>query len=246
MAVCPSDGFTYCGVDKLFDYIDRAEKILLGCPQAIPEGYEIPCLGIFDRDLWMTLMLFAREKEVNILTGECGECPDCKACGQSVQIFNQVYRTWTKPPSLKIKVAPDDGRSEARSPIERKGESKGWRDATREKIAMVFPEITSDETYLIPKTRQFLKQVWSARADLVLNIPAIVVKENCSNCADCVAVCPQGALTKMENAGRQSLIYEPLKCVRCKRCVTVCRASAIALEDKALSYRLFTGRVLVH
>ena len=50
-AVCPSDGFVYRDTDTLYEYLKNSEKIVLNCPQAIPVGHEIPCLGIFDRDL---------------------------------------------------------------------------------------------------------------------------------------------------------------------------------------------------
>ncbi|MDP4160652.1 MAG: 4Fe-4S binding protein, partial [Bacillota bacterium] len=34
MAVCPSDGFVYRSSDKLYEYIQDSEKLVLNCPQA--------------------------------------------------------------------------------------------------------------------------------------------------------------------------------------------------------------------
>ncbi|WP_199242437.1 4Fe-4S dicluster domain-containing protein [Desulfosporosinus fructosivorans] len=252
MAVCPSDGFVYRNSDKLYDYIKNSEKIVLSCPQAIPAGHEIPCLGILDRDLWMTLMLYAREKELTIFTGVCAECPDKKACGTSVQIFKEVHDTWKDHPPIWIKVASDDGNCESaiRETMseQTQNERKGWRDIGREKFEAMLPGITSGETYLIPKTRQFLGETWKSRKSgfEVLPIPALTVSESCTNCGECSVICPQGALTKKENKEQLALIYEPIKCVRCQRCVSICHSKALSMEIKSLSYRLLAGKVLLH
>lgn len=242
MAVCPSDGFVYRNFDKLYEYIQNSEKIVLDCPQAIQAGHEIPCLGILDRDLWMTLMLYAREKELTIFTGVCADCPDKKACGTSVQIFKEVHDTWKDHPPVRIIVASDDGNSESAI------RETGWRDIGREKFEAMLSENTSGETYLIPKTRQFLGETWKSRRSeiKVLPIPALNVSESCTNCGECPAICPQGALTKKENKEQLTLIYEPIKCARCQRCVSICRSRALSMEIKALSYRLLVGKVLLH
>ncbi|AET70343.1 hypothetical protein Desor_4946 [Desulfosporosinus orientis DSM 765] len=240
MAVCPSDGFVYRTVDELYEYIRRSEKIVLNCPQAIPAGYEISCLGIIDRDLWMTLMLYAREKELTIYTGVCADCPDKKACEMSVQIFKEVHDAWKEHPPIKIKVAADDGNCE--------NETKGWRDVGRERLEGILQGNTSGESYLIPKTRQFLMETWNSQQSEIpkLPIPVLHVKDNCTNCGDCPEICPQGALTKKDTKEQFSLIYEPSKCVRCQRCISICRSRALTMECKSLSYRLLAGKVLLH
>lgn len=240
VAICPSDGFVYARADELYEYLKGSEKIVLNCPQAIPSGYEIPCLGILDRDLWMSLILYARDKELTIFTGECADCPDRKACGMSVQIFKEVHEEWRDHPKVRIKVAADKGSYE--------NETKRWRDVGREKLAGILQGNTSGETYLIPKTRQFLRETWnSQKAEIErLPLPVLKVKENCTNCGDCPEICPQGALTKKETKEQLTLMYEPIKCVRCQRCVGICRAKALVMECRPLSYRLLTGKVLLH
>ena len=255
MAVCPSDGFVYRNSDKLYEYLQNAENIVLNCPQAIPAGYEIPCLGILDLDLWLTLLLYAREKELTIFTGVCANCPDKKACGMSVQIFKEVHNTWKDHPPVRIKVAADNGSSESAigdmASVPTQNEKKGLLDIGREKFEAMLTGNTSDETYLIPKTRQFLEETWRSRSSPsfgieVLPIPALNVSESCTNCGECPEICPQGALTKKENEEQLSLVYEPIKCVRCQRCVSICRSKAISMESKLLSYRLLVGKVLLH
>ncbi len=255
MAVCPSDGFVYRNSDKLYEYLQHSEKLVLNCPQAIPAGHEIPCLGIFDRDLWMTLMLYAQEKELTIFTGVCADCPDKEACGKSVQIFKEVHNTWKDHPPVWIKVASDDGNSESAIretvSVQTQNVKKGWRDIGRDKFEAMLPGIISSETYHIPKSRQFLGETWKSRKSRksgieILPIPALNVGESCINCGECPEICPQGALTKKENKEQLTLIYEPIKCVHCQRCVNICRSKALSLESKSLSYRLLAGKVLLH
>jgi Ferredoxin len=252
MAVCPSDGFVYRDSDKLYEYIRNSEKIVLNCPQAIPAGHEIPCLGILDRDLWMTLMLYAREKELTIFTGVCADCPDKQACGTSVQIFKEVHNTWKDHPPVRIKVAPDDGNSESAIretvSVQTENEKKGWRDIGREKFEAMLPGLTPEETYLIPKSRQFLEQTWKSQKSQIKVLPilALNVSESCTNCGECSVICPQEALTKKGTKEQLTLIYEPMKCARCQRCVSMCRSKALSMEIKSLSYRLLAGKVLLY
>lgn len=251
MSVCPSDGFVYSNLEQLYDYLKNSEEIRLNCPQAIPASYEIPCLGIFDRDLWLTLMLFAGEKDLTIFTGVCGDCPDKKACAMSVQIFNEVHKAWQGHPPVRIKVAADDGNSESvmgETLADQSRSEKNWRDIGREKFEALLAEDTSPEIHLIPKTRQFLRETWNSLKPGIaaLPIPALNVKDNCTNCGECPEICPQGALTKKETKEQLTLIYEPLKCVRCQRCVGICRSKALHMESKSLSYRLLEGKVLLH
>lgn len=252
MAVCPSDGFVYRNFDKLFEYLRNSKIIILNCPQAIPAGHEIPCLGIIDRDLWMTLMLYAREKELTIFTGACADCPDKKACGMSIRIFKELHNTWKDHPPVRIKVASDDGNSESArretGAVQTPKEKKGWLGIGREKLEAILQENPSDETYLIPKTRQFLEETWRFRRSgiEVLPIPVINVSESCINCGECPEICPQGALTKRETKEQLILIYEPIKCARCQRCVSICRSKALSMETKSLSYRVLAGKVLLY
>lgn len=249
MSVCPSDGFIDRNSDKLYNYIRVSEQINLNCPQALPTGYEIPCLGILDQDLWMALMLQAQEKKVEISTGECASCPDKKACALSVRTFNEVHKAWSEHSSVVITVAPDDGKSEPllknQQPIPTRSEKGSWLDLGREKLEAMLPGITSDEAYLIPRTRRFFSESWKGK-DAVLPLPALNVGESCTNCGVCVAICPQGALTKQEDHEELTLIYEPFQCVRCQRCVSICRPQALSMEIKHLSFRLFTGKILLH
>lgn len=250
MAVCPSDGIVDRNSDKLYDYIRDAEQIKLNCPQAVPTGFEIPCLGILDRDLWIALMLQAQEKKVEISTGECASCLDKKACALSVRTFTEVHKAWPGHAPVMIRVAPDDGMSkplpQSQQELKPKSpEPKGWRDLGRAKLEELFPGMTSDETYPLPYSRLFLAESWEAR-DEILPLPALTVGEECTNCGVCAAICPQQALTKKDSKVDLTLIYEPLKCVRCQRCVSICRPKALSMEDKRLSFKLFTGKILLH
>ncbi|MGC7873446.1 4Fe-4S binding protein [Desulfosporosinus sp. SYSU MS00001] len=240
MAVCPSDGFVLRSSDQLHEYIRASGNVILNCPQAIPAGQEIPCLGIIDRDLWLTLMLYAREKEVTIFTGVCADCPDKNACRISVEMFKEVHNAWKGHPPIGIKVAPDEGNRDSDL-----GETVL---SQRQKFEAIFAKADSEEMYHIPKTRQLLSETWKSRQSEVkaLPLPVLNVNEYCTDCGECPTICPQEALTKRENEEQLSLIYEPLKCVLCQRCISICRSKALSIEVKSLTYRLLTGKVLLY
>ena len=268
MAVCPSDGFVDQTMDKLHDYLGEAKDIVLNCPQAIPSGFEISCLGILDRDGWMTLMLLAKEKPVTIITGVCAECEDRQACAASVQTFKQVHGDWPGHATVQIQVRPDEEAVEAVEPVSKVGppravvspvEMTGWRQRGREKLAEWLPNLAADETYAIPKSRQWLLELLEKTSEEKIPFRALSVAESCTSCGVCVAICPQGALQKQEVMNSEPedpvkedkiaslrLILEPQKCVHCGRCVETCRPNALSLSIKLLSYRLLTGRILIH
>ena len=145
-------------------------------------------------------------------------------------------------------IVPDDGSSQPVKDTASSQAPRDWRDRARDQVETLLPGITSDDIYPLPKARQFLAETWEAcKSEIeVLPIPAITAKASCRGCGDCVAICPQEALTKKELSGPMILIYEPLKCVRCQRCIMICRSKALSMEIKALSYRLFMGKVLLH
>ena len=114
MAVCPSDGFVDQSLDQLHDYLFSAEKeLVLNCPQAVPQGFEISCLGMLNRDAWLVLLLLAERKPVSIITGKCGECPDCPACALSVRTFKRIHEDWADHAPIRILVRPDQGENPA-------------------------------------------------------------------------------------------------------------------------------------
>ncbi|MDR3543787.1 MAG: 4Fe-4S binding protein [Desulfosporosinus sp.] len=265
MAVCPSDGFVDRTLDKLHDYLVEAKKIVLNCPQAIPSGFEIPCLGILDRDSWMILMLLAKEKPVTIITGVCAECEDRQACAASVQTFKQVHVDWPEHAAVRIQVRPDKEAVEQESivvppPAAVPGvEMTGWRQRSREKLEEWLPNLAADETYSIPKYRQWLMEVLAKTFDGKIPFRALSVADSCTSCGVCAAICPQGALQKREVMNSEPedpekedkiaslrLILEPQKCVHCGRCVETCRPKALSFSPKMLSHSFLTGKILIH
>ncbi|HZK85570.1 MAG TPA: 4Fe-4S binding protein [Desulfosporosinus sp.] len=265
MAVCPSDGFVDRTLDKLQDYLFEGNDIVLNCPQATPSGFEIPCLGMLDRDGWMVLMLLAEEKSVTIMTGVCAECEDRQACAISVQAFKQVHVDWPDHAALHIQVRPDAGivkpvKEEFKS-VAPRANLTGWKRKSREKIGEWLPNLAAEDTYTIPKYRQWLIKAIEKKKDGKIPFRALSVADSCTSCGVCAAICPQGALQKLEerNPDQSSedpakeekivslrLILEPQKCVQCGRCVEICRPLALSFSLKSMSHRLLTGKILIH
>lgn len=258
MAICPSDGFVDNYTDEFHHYLENAQdEILLNCPQAAPLGYEIPCLGILDRDLWLYLLLEAKEKKVTFYTGKCGECPDKKACSHSVKVFKKIHKEWPEHPPVSIKVMTEvpeelDENNKQTSLLGKKfakvkeEEKKSWKEKGWEKLEKALPGLTSDEAYDIPRSRQLLLKSMEGKPDEKLPFPALIIKKTCTSCGVCASICPQKALTKRENGEELTLIYEPYKCVQCERCVNVCNPKAMSFVMKNLPHRHLTGKILLH
>jgi len=265
MAACPSDGFVDRTLDKLHDYLLEEKEIVLNCPQAIPLGFEIPCLGIMDRDSWMTLILLAKDKSVTIMTGVCAECEDRQACASSVQAFKQVHADWPEHAPIRLEVRPDEGHipetefASSSKSMARREVISDWREKSRAKVEQWLPGLTAEETYSIPKSRQWLLEVLGKTLEEKVPFRALSVEDSCTNCGVCVAICPQGALQKREEMSpgpgdplkedkivSLRLILEPQKCVQCGRCVEICRPKALLFSTKLLSHRLLTGKILIH
>ena len=267
MAVCPSDGFIDRTLDKLHDYLFEGKDIVLNCPQAIPCGFEISCLGILDRDSWMTLMLLAEKKSITIMTGVCAECEDCQACASSVQAFKQVHVDWPDHAVIRIQVRPDGETTErettikATQPVAPRVKLTSWKQKGWDKIEEWLPSLAAEDTYTVPKYRQWLIEALEEKKDGKIPFRALSVADSCTSCGACVAICPQGALQKQEERNRDRraedpakeekivslrLILEPQKCVQCGRCVEICRPLALSLRVKPMSHRLLTGKILIH
>lgn len=255
MAICPSDGFVDQGTELFHNYLEGAEtqEIILNCPQATPLGFELPCLGIIDHDLWLVLLHTAKNKPVTLYTGNCAQCPDKKACAQSVKLFKEIYSLWPEKPALSFKVSPfseeDLQEQTVRSrkvSLVKKREKKSWKEKGWEKLETILPGLTADESYPIPRTRQLLVRRLEAHPQDRVPVPVLQIGDKCTSCGVCAAICPQSALTKRENGEELTLIYEPYKCVHCERCVRICNPQALKLTRKLLTHKHFTGKILLH
>lgn len=275
MAVCPSDGFVDRMLDQFRDYLTEASEIVLNCPQAIAGGYEIPCLGMFDRDGWLLLLLQAEEKPVVIRTGDCGVCEDRQACAASVQTLKQIHAEWPEHGSVQIQVRPDQagtgedtrekgGESTAadkKKLATSRGKLRNWRKNSKNLIEKWLPSLTEEETYPLPKYREWLVEALADKADKKIPFRALTAGDSCTGCGVCVTTCPQEALQKQEDreparnedgvstqekSTAFRLILEPQKCVQCGRCVEICQSKALSLQTKSLSHRILTGKVLIH
>lgn len=253
MAVCPSDGFVDRDIDNLKEYLFENETIILNCPAAKPLGYEIGCLGMLDRDAWLSLMIMAESKAVRVVTGDCGQCDDKQACSISVAFFKEIYNNWQDDLGLKIEIIPDQSNNtreveENKANLETKEtakRSKGIRQLGKDKVKNFLPSIIAEETYPIPRTRQWLLELLKESPTKKVPSKALKIDEKCTNCGVCAKICPQEALQLVQKEGKIRLIYEAAKCVHCNRCVEICGPQAMRFEEKNMSYKLLTGKILI-
>ncbi len=253
MAVCPSDGFVDRDTDRLGGYLFESDKPVLYCPAAQPGGYEIPCLGILDRDAWATILLLSENKEYRILTGDCGSCDDRHACVASVAALKDVLAGWDTPHRVKIEVLPYDPAQEEAyvQALKNANEPRSYnrpaslREFGKNKVKSFLPAIEAEEVYPIPKTRQWFAKALALNPDKKITYKAVKAGDQCTSCGVCAKICPQGALSQVHQEGKVRLIYEPHKCVQCKRCVDICGPHNLKLENIGFSHRFLTGKVLL-
>ena len=251
MSVCPSDGFVDKDMDNLGEYLLSSDHIVLNCPLAEPQGYEISCLGMLDKDAWTTMMIVAGHREVKILTGDCGTCDDRQACALSVDFFKEVHQVWLDHAPIKIEIAPSKAGSEFVEPTSKSNtnlmdtKNTSFREKGKKKIKELFPDILAEEAYTLPKTRQWLSAVLTLNQDLKIPYKTIQVNDKCTSCGVCSKICPQDALHQVQKEDKILLIYEPSKCVQCARCVEICGPEAMELEYKELSNKYITGKILL-
>jgi electron transfer flavoprotein alpha subunit len=58
---------------------------------------------------------------------------------------------------------------------------------------------------------------------------AVITRENCIGCEQCLAVCPEDAIAMVDGVA----VVDPNRCTGCEKCVTVCPATAIAMSGGA-------------
>jgi len=251
MSVCPSDGFADKDMDNLREYLFDSEQVILNCPLAEAQGYEISCLGMLDKDAWTVLMILAINKEVKVLTGDCGACADREACAVSVGFFKEIHEAWLEHPRVEIKVVPnkDDGQLVNKTVNNQRSITKkriNLKEQGKKKVKDLFPNIMAEEAYTIPKTREWITEALKSFQELKIPYKTVKVDENnCTGCGVCSKICPQNALQQIEKDNKILLIFEPIKCVQCGRCVNICGPEAMKITYAALSSRYINGKILL-
>jgi len=252
MAVCPAEGFLDRDLYRLGQVIFADKPIILNCPMAEPLGYEIACLGMFNRDMWSVLLLQALKKEVRIITGECGKCEDRKACALSVGYLKELLE---KPAvssllqaarfSFRIEVKPDSGQQQAAAGDGAGTGKRSWSLPGKERVNHLISYFKNEEDPDFPQARRLLIQALEASPGTTIPYQVLQVDECCEGCGVCAKICPQGALEQSEKEGKKRLIYEPGKCVHCQRCMEICGSNSLKMTYTDLSAEFLTGKVLL-
>lgn len=250
MAVCPSDGFVDRDMHNLKEYIFNSEEIVVNCPLAIQQGYEISCLGMIDEDTWSTLKIFAETKQVTILTGDCEYCADKKAREISEKVLKDISEIWKGRFQIIIKAYPDKGDSnnilnENVMKLRKNVSEISLRQRGRKKFKALFPALEAEEVYNIPIAKQWLTEALNLDAGERIPYRTLIAGERCTGCNICEKICPQKALQTTKKNDNNLLIYEPLKCVRCNRCVETCIANALWFDYRLFSHKLISGKILL-
>lgn len=259
LAICPGEAFVDRLAGKLHDYLFTAAPLVLNCPQAAPQGFEISCLGILNRDLWVLLILLAGNKPVSIFTGNCAECPDRPACIYSVRTFKALHLAWPEHSAIRIVVCPETRAELPGSDLSIAPKGPSSNNSIRD----VFPTLLQSSLKTVEKFVPNLRQKtvngiekssvrsWLAEAlhlfpESMLSFPILEAADSCSSCGVCAVICPEAALEKQEKNGEISLWLELLKCVQCNRCVEICLPKALSIKPQFIFGHQLIGKQLLH
>lgn len=59
-------------------------------------------------------------------------------------------------------------------------------------------------------------------------MPPVIDKKKCTNCGDCVNICPVMVFGKKEN---EVVVLKPGECIECNACAVNCKNKAITLKE---------------
>jgi formate hydrogenlyase subunit 6/NADH:ubiquinone oxidoreductase subunit I len=253
MSVCPSDGMLDSAQRATGEYLLRAAAPVLHCPAAQPLGWEIPCIGVLDRDAWTVLLLRAESASVRVFTGDCARCDDRQACAVSVKALQNAAAGWEEPLQLKIEIRPDTGTppdaaaaAQAAPPPPKEGRGfRALRAAGRQKLKELLPGAVAAETGAVPETRRWLLDFLAGEPERRTPFLGVRIGGECTDCCVCAKVCPQDALTIVQQEGKIRHIYESARCVQCRRCEEVCGPQTLKLEIVRLTHKYLTGKILL-
>jgi len=200
------------------------------------------CLGWLSEEYLLFLALYS-QKKIQINLTACASCEkniivenlECKI--QSVQkkiginIFDQISLVFYKS-DLKYEEMKQDRRKFFQS-------LKKMAAQQITNIIETQPEKSQTIGYgqkILPFKRKVLNKALTVTSDeITQNILKnyyydLSVSEDCDQCAECVAICPTGALTLESANSDESLKFDHLLCNGCTLCVEFCGIDALRIK----------------
>lgn len=256
MALCPSDGFVHRDIVDIISYCQKSEQIVLACPSADIAAKTIPCIGMLDHDFWHALQLTGQKNQAIVVTGDCSHCLDRQAGLVGKVLYDEICQK-TDGNSIivyELPVSREAGGQIDQLPV-RLTEYEKKRmlgDHGRDLMKKFFPVLTktlsgpaAEKEHDIPYSRQWLQWMLEKGISETITLDGLKVEPTCSACGTCVKICPQKALSLIEEGEKQQLFYEPLKCVCCNRCLDTCVSKSLKREPQHYSRSILQEHVLL-
>ncbi|MEW6739681.1 MAG: 4Fe-4S dicluster domain-containing protein [Nitrospirota bacterium] len=227
----------------------------------------VPCLGRLSE---ATLLepIKAGVLNIEISRPECAACPNSKASTNIDRVINNVSIIYETAGIEKDRLVIKNISLQPLSKMPEKAVSRRELfSALRAKAAEVavtsIPDVGIEgeqkETFIGAISKkpenfkrnllmQALEGFSSSKETHVPSTGAILaeleVSSGCTGCGVCATLCPAGALTQRQEAGKFHLSFKPALCVNCKVCVETCMPNAIKIKETArLNYLMENAEI---
>ncbi len=250
LAVCPADVFALddpWASSLVARAVEQAHEGHLDAScayAAAPADLELPCLGLLNDDLLLTLAA----RGVTALTFHAADCSTCPI-GAGSLIAAQVDRAqarwsgvlnvqWERTPTRES-ADPRSALSALTSPLQSSLDRRGFFKllgaqagrAVSERLAPLLSEQSSAADVQLPAARQALLQAVNGQQ---VAFPRYTITQACDDCQDaeslCARFCPTGALRREPIEGGVQFLFHPVLCTDCNQCVDLCPQSAVQRE----------------
>jgi ferredoxin len=263
LSVCPTGVFSVVGlsVESLIDdIVTRVAEgtVTLRCanvspPESTPDGeLELPCIGILDEDLIMTLAA----KGVRALDLRVGNCEACTLHARKLidTTLAEVHKRW--PDGLRTEIRQESSDLDADFSAALDGLIGPAQPATYDRRSFLRDIVNrardlASEPVAAPKvewgSRPLPTRIAARRQALLAAIrdddpvafPLTAIGESCDGCQDahslCDRFCPTGALRRIDSTAGSEFVFLPEACADCGQCAFVCPQNAIHRQDDTTS-----------
>lgn len=240
-AVCPTGAIEATSPTnvELLQQIEEFAKttwlIAVACPQVAGNDatgvIRVPCLGRVDASVLLGAVA-ADVKRIEMVDAECSSCPNNLGhaiAAQAIDEANSLLQACGIAPRIAF-VAQSDLLNQPVSTTNAKAISGEKIRATKS------PIVKGELPVRVPTKRQLVLSSLQRLAPQVANVElettewaTVSVKPSCTGCQMCAFFCPTGALVKISDAGKPSLIFQVANCTACHLCQDACYTQSIEL-----------------
>lgn len=230
---CPAhaiagDAYSYKNFYTMFSSSDEA--LCLSCKQCNISS-QWGCLGFLDARMLFLLVLNRKERNapIKIASKQCFQCNETIAryLETLISSLNTLLKLITmhyiEPIHLEF-LKKEEYQLTARRSFFRNFLTKSANTLAMTSNSNSLEPITVYDTF-----QKIINQLHIADIPPIEFFFSLHIKQNCSVCSLCQNICPQNALTIIQNDNLASFYHEPSICNGCNLCSDICTENAINL-----------------